>query len=128
MAVLAFTARLAYELAFALGLALDGFSVSNLRLADIRFHLEFTQKPVYYYFQMQLAHTSDDGLPRFEVGVGAEGGVFFGEFGEGYAHLLLPYLGLGLYRNPYNGFGELHLLENYGVGDIANGVARRDSP
>src|SRR5690606_377855 len=69
VAILTLTTRLAHELAFGIfdGLA-DGFAVGHLGLADVGFDTEFALHAVNDDFQVQLAHTGDDGLTRFFVG------------------------------------------------------------
>ena len=80
------------KLAFAAGLARvarvhrsglgDGLLVGNLRSADIRLDAELAQKAIDDDLQMELAHAGDDGLARFLVRVGLEGGVFLGKLAE----------------------------------------------
>ena len=64
---------------------------------------------------MQLAHTSNDGLAGFFIGVGLEGRILFGQLCQRDAHLLVASLGLGLDCNADNGLGELHGLQNDGM-------------
>ena len=72
---------------------------------------------------MQLAHTGDDGLPGFLIGVGLKGGIFLSQLGQGNAHLLLAGLGLRLNGHPDHRLGEDHGLQDNGVVLIAEGVA-----
>ncbi len=71
---------------------------------------------------MKLAHAGDDGLTSLVVGVGLEGGILLGQFGQSDAHLLLTSLGLGLDGHADNGLGELHGLKDDGVLLVAEGV------
>ena len=72
---------------------------------------------------MELAHTSDDGLSGFLVGVGLEGGVLLRQLDEADSHLLLAGLGLGLNSHPDNGLRELHGLQNDGMLFVAEGIS-----
>ena len=45
-----------------------GFTISDLRFTDIRVNFKFTFQAVNNNFQVQLAHTFDNGLSRFLVG------------------------------------------------------------
>ena len=72
---------------------------------------------------MELAHAGNDGLTGFLIGVGAESGVFFSQFGKSDAHLFLTGLGLGLDGHADNGLGEDHGLQDDGVFGIAQGIA-----
>ncbi len=123
--VLTFTARLTLVHAF----AVDGFSyglaVSNLRRADVRFDLEFSQKSVYDNVEVQLAHARDNGLTGFLVGISLERGVFFGELDKRHGHFILTRFRLRLDRKLNNGVGEGHLFKNYGVLFVAKRIARR---
>ena len=71
---------------------------------------------------MQLAHTGDDGLTGFLIGVGAEGGILLGQLGQSNTHLLLTGLGLRLDGHADHGLGEFHGLEDDGVTFITQGV------
>src|SRR5690606_22086948 len=75
--VLTLTTRLTNELAVHVldGVA-HGFAVCNLGLAHVGLHVELALHTVNDNFQVQLAHTGDDGLTRFFVGTHAEGWVF----------------------------------------------------
>ena len=95
--VLTTTTRLLDELAFGLfaGLA-DRFAVGNLWLADGRFDAEFALHAVNDNFQVQLAHTTDDGLARLFVGLDAERRIFLCQAVQRQAHFFLVGLGLRL--------------------------------
>ncbi len=124
MTVLTRTARLTLILHINVGIARNGFLVCNLRSAYVSLYLELTQKSVHDDFQVKLAHTRDNGLPRFRVGPGFECGVFLRELREGNSHLFLTCLGLRLDSQIDNRLGELHRLKNYGVILIAQRIAR----
>ena len=113
--VLTFTAGLTHVLTFGFHTLADGFAVGYLRLTDVGFHLELTQQSVDDDFEVQLAHTGNNGLPGFLVGVSLECGVFLGEFDEREGHLFLSCLGLGLDCYLNNGFGENHAFQLDGV-------------
>ncbi len=79
MAVLAATAGLLDELAFAVGCLGDGFAISDLRLAGVGVDLELAQHAVADNFEVQLAHARHDGLAGVFVGEDAESRVFLGQ-------------------------------------------------
>ena len=111
--VLTRTARLTLVLGLVVDLLADAFLISNLRSADVSLNLEFTQKSVNDYFEVQLAHSGDNGLTGFLIGVALEGRVFLGKLGEGKSHLLLTGLGLGLNSHADNRLGEVHRFKYY---------------
>ena len=53
--------------------------IGNLRRAYVGLYLELAQQTVNDNLQMQLAHAGDDGLAGLLIGVGLEGGIFFGQ-------------------------------------------------
>ena len=57
---------------------------------------------------MKLAHTCDDCLSGFLVGIAAESGILFSKLCKSNAHLFLTCLGLGFNRNTDNGIREVH--------------------
>ena len=61
--------------------------------------------------------------PELVVDRNAERGIFLGEAMQRHAELLLVALGLGLDRDLDDGLGELHALENHGLGRIAQRIA-----
>ncbi len=67
--ILAAAAGLLAVRVIVLGLSADGLAISYLRLADIGADTELALHAVDDDFQVQLAHTGDDGLPRFRVGI-----------------------------------------------------------
>ena len=121
VAVLAATAGLAHELAFAVDRLADGFAVGDLRLADVGFNAVLTLHAVDENFKVQLAHAGDDGLAGFLVGVHAEGRIFDRQLLQGEAHLFLVDLGLRLDGLRNHGCRELHALEN----DLVVRIAER---
>ncbi len=54
---------------FGIGFALfrDGFTVSNLRFADIRLHVEFAKQTVNNDFKVEFTHTGNNGLSCFLI-------------------------------------------------------------
>ena len=50
----------------------DGLAVRDLRLADVRLHLELTTHPVYEHLKVKLTHSTDDGLAGFLVSAHVE--------------------------------------------------------
>ena len=115
MTVLALTTGLTCVLGLLVGLFADGLTVSNLGSTHVCLDLELTQQTVNNDLQMQLAHTSNDGLAGLFIGVGLEGRILFGQLCQRDAHLLVTGLGLRLDSNADNGLGELHGLQNDGM-------------
>ena len=122
VAVLTLTAGLTHELAFSFVHRLaDGFAVGHLRLADVGFHAEFALHAVDDDFQVQLAHTTNDGLAGFFVGVDAEGRIFSSQARQGDAHLFLVSLGLRLHSLTNHRLREHHAFERDDGAGIAQG-------
>ena len=124
IAVLSFTARLTDVFALFLNGFRNGFAICDLRFTDVGFDVEFAKHSVDDNFQVQLAHTRDDGLSGFLIGVSLERRVFFGKFLKRDAHFFLTCFRLRLDSDPDNGFGEGHLFQNNGVVHIAKRIAR----
>src|SRR5690606_40547698 len=61
----------------------DGFAVSHLWFTHVGFHAEFTAHAVYQNFQVQLAHTGNNGLAGFFVAADAERRIFLSQTGQG---------------------------------------------
>lgn len=123
--VLTFTARLPLVHTLCVHLVSERFSVSDLRRADVGFHLEFSQKSVHDDVEVKFAHARDDRLSRFLIGIRLERGIFFGELDERHGHLFLTRFGLRLQRELNDGLGEDHFFENDGMFFVAERVARR---
>ncbi len=122
MTVLTFTAGLTRILRVrGRGLA-NGFAVSNLRLTNIGFHLKFTKQTVNDNLQMELAHTGDNGLTGFFIGVAFKGRVFFSKLLQTDTHLFLTRFGFRLNRNTDNRLREVHGFQNNGMLLIAERV------
>ena len=60
----------------------ESLAVRDLGFTHVRLHFELAKQSVYDDFQVQFAHTRDDGLTRFGVRIGLEGGIFFRKFDE----------------------------------------------
>src|SRR6266567_2470071 len=99
VAVVARAAGLANVFAFGLRFLANGFTIRDLRFADVGFHFVFPHHAVDDDFQMQLTHTADDGLPGIRIGGNFERRIFLGQPVEGNTHFFLVALGLGLYRH-----------------------------
>src|SRR5208282_4236064 len=126
VAVLSTAAGLADVLALGFRFPADGFAVSHLRLANIRFDLVLAHHAIDDDFEMQLAHAADNGLSAVRVSVNFEGRIFLGKTAERHAHLFLISLGLGLDRNRNYGNRKRDGFEGDGMGFITNRVARAD--
>ena len=72
MRVLAATTRLLLENLLARGGLGNGLAISNLGLADVRFHAKLAFHAIDDDFQMQLAHAGDNGLAGFMIGRNVE--------------------------------------------------------
>src|SRR5690606_27828322 len=122
---LAATTGLTNELAFDLDINTgNGFTVGNLRLADIRLDVELTLHAIDKTVEVQLTHTGDDGLTGFFVGLDAERRVFLGQTTQSDTHLLLVSLGFRLDSHRNHRLREVHTLKNDRLVDVAQGVAR----
>ena len=126
VAVLAASAGLLDQLAFALGGLGDGLAIGDLRLAGVGLDLEFAQHAVADDFEVQLAHAGDDRLAGVLVGEDAEGRIFFREALEGDAHLFLVDLGLRLDGHRDNRLREGRRLEEDREIFVAERVAGGD--
>ena len=73
---------------------------------------------------MQFAHTGDDRLTRFLIGVRFERRIFFREFDQGHRHLFLARFRLGFEGKLDNRLGEYHLFKNDRVLFVAQSIAR----
>ena len=110
--VLAFTAGLFDVFGFGFDFFANGFAVGHLRSAHVGFHAEFAFHTVDDDFQVQFAHTGNNGLAGFFVGTHAERRVFFGQTVQGDTHFLLVGLGFRLNRNVDYRLGEFHSFQN----------------
>jgi hypothetical protein len=93
-------------LAFALGLAGDGFAVGDLRRAGAGIDFKFALEAVNNDFQVQFAHAGNDKLAGFLVGEAAEGRVFLRQTLQAFAQFLLVRLGFRLDGHADDRFGE----------------------
>src|SRR5699024_8533173 len=95
LSVLSTTAGLFCRLVFLIRRLGECLLVCYLRSAYVSLYVKLAQQTVYDNLQMQLAHTGNDGLAGFLVGLCTEGRILLGQFCQGLAHLLLTSLGLG---------------------------------
>ena len=123
VAVLTMTAGLTNEFAFRFNRFADGFTISNLRFAYGAVYIEFTTHTVDDDVQMKFAHTGNDGLVGFRIGVYSEGRIFFCQSLKGVAHLFLVSFGLRFNSNGNNGIREFHLFKDDRVVRVAECVA-----
>ena len=126
--VLAATAGLADEFAFAVRPLGDGFAVGDLRRAGIGLDFEFTEQAVANDFQVQLAHAGDDELSGFLVGETPECRVFLGQALQAFAHFFTVRLRLRFDGHRDDRFGEGGRFERDLEILVAKGVAGRDIP
>src|SRR5262249_20926436 len=108
---LAATARLLRVLVLARDLLADRLAVRDLGLADVALDFELALQAVDDDLQVELAHATDDRLPRLFVGMHAERRVFRGELLKTDAELLDVALRLRLDRDRDDRLREDHLLE-----------------
>jgi hypothetical protein len=116
-------AALADELALYFNGHGNGLFIGDARLAHFDADVEFPDEPGGNDFQVELAHAGDDRLAGLFVKGHLEGGVFFGQFLEGFAEFILVSPGPGLDGNGDNGFGEADGFEENGFGRVAEGIA-----
>src|SRR5690606_36524858 len=119
---LAATTGLTDKLAFDLAGIANRFTVGHLRLTDIGFNVEFTLHAVKDDVQVQLAHTTNDGLAGLFISTHAEGRIFLGQFTQCNTHLFLVSLGFRLNSNVDYRLRELHALQNDLLFQVAQGV------
>src|SRR5207245_3469302 len=74
--VLSATAGLLDQFPDAVRAACDCLTIRDLRFARVRVHFELTEHTIANDFQMQLAHSGDDGLSAIFVGVSAKRRMF----------------------------------------------------
>src|SRR5690554_5104062 len=79
-----------------LGALRDAFAVGNLGCADFYFYAVFATDTLDVYFEVELAHTTDDGLAGLIVTGHAEGGVFTSEAAERFGEVLEAFFFLRL--------------------------------
>ena len=87
-------------------------------------HAEFTTQTVHDDIQVQLTHTTDNGLTGLVVGFDGKGRVFLGEFGQGDTEFVKVFLRLGLDGETNHRIGELHRLQGQRSILHADGVTR----
>ena len=122
MTILTFTAGLSCILAILIHSLGNSLLVRNLGLAYICLNLKFTQKSVYDYLEVKLAHAGDDCLTCFLVRINAECRVFLGKLGKCDTHFFLTCFCLGLYGNLDNRLREFHGFENDRMLFVAKGI------
>ena len=74
---------------------------------------------------MEFAHTGDDGLTRFSIGLDFESWIFFSQTSQGNAHFFLVSFRLRFNSNGNNRIGEFHLFEDDRILFIAERIACR---
>ena len=120
--VLTFTTRLTRILGVDVRQTANRLLIRDLRSADVGFHLELAEQTVHDDFEVQLAHTGDNGLPGFFVRIRLERRILFRQLRQGNAHLLLTGFGLRLDRDTDNRLRELHGFQDDRVFLIAQRV------
>ena len=123
--VLTATTRLLGVLEVRLGRLGDGFAVGNLGLAHVGVHVEFAGKAVNDDFQVQFAHTSDQGLVGFIVALHAEGRIFLGQLVQSGRKSVAVGLGLGLNGHFDNRIRNVQRFQDHFALFVAQGVAGR---
>src|SRR5690606_30198291 len=119
VSVLAATAGLADEAAFAARRAADGLAVGDLRPAGVRLDFVLALHAVDDDLEVELAHPGDDRLPGLLVEADAERRVFLAELLERLGHLRLVVARLRLDRNRDHRLRERDRLKEHGVVAIA---------
>src|SRR5438046_8889230 len=100
MRVLAATAGLLFENLLADGRLGDGLTISDLGLANVRFHTEFALHAIDDDFQMQLAHACDNRLAGFLISRNIERRIFLCQATERDSQLVLIGARFWFHRNP----------------------------
>ncbi len=113
MTVHTFTTRLFNVLTFSFDSFSDSFLISNLRLTNITFNLEFSCKPVNDNFKMKFTHTCNYCLASFLISISLKGWIFFSKLCKCYAHLFLARFSFGFYGNINNWIWENHSFQYY---------------
>ena len=103
----------------------DGLTVGNHRVTHVGLDLELATHTVDDDVEVELTHTTDDGLAGLGVELDGERRVLFRQLLDGDAHLLLVGLRLGLDGDLDNGGGEGHRLEDDRLVDRAQRVTGR---
>ena len=83
------TTSLTYVLTLCLGFAGDGLAIGHLWSSDIGFNFKFAEHTIYDNFQVQLTHTTDNGLSGLCISMQLKGGVFLSQLIQGNSHLIL---------------------------------------
>ena len=99
-------------LPFGLGFAGNRLPIGNLRSPHIRLYLKLAEHTIHDNLQVQLTHTTDNGLPGLRVGAQLEGWIFFRQFVQSYRHLILVGTGLRLDGNVNDGSREVNGFQN----------------
>src|SRR5690606_27731564 len=89
---------------------------------DVGLDVELTFHAINDHVQVQLTHTTDDGLTGLFVGAHAERGVFLSQLAQSDTHLLLVGLGFRLDRTVDARLGEVHALPHEGQPDVPQSV------
>ena len=95
-----------------------------MRFADVCLNLEFSEHSVHDDVKVKLAHTCDDGLSRFLVGVSLKGGIFLLEFDDCHVHSFLAGFRLWLDCHLDDRIREDHVFKNDLVVFVRERVAR----
>ena len=108
---------MAHKLAFHIGNCFaHSFAVSHLGLAHIGLHIELALHAIHDDFKVQLAHTTDNGLAGFRIGVHTERRVLGRQALQGDAHLVLIALRLGFDAHFDNRIPETGVGASSGTG------------
>ena len=77
---------------------MEGFFVSHHWCTLVYFYFKFTTHPVYNNFQMQLTHTTQNGLAGFFICTYPQRRIFLYQFGNGHTHSINVGLCFWFYR------------------------------
>ena len=101
----------------------DALAVCHLGLADAALDLEFADQAVNDNVKVQFSHAGDDGLARFRIRIGAEGGILLGKLRKRLRKLFLAGLGFGLDSDADDGLREIHGFHKELTALAAEGLA-----
>ncbi len=109
VSILFFTAALCFKPRLSLAIVRNGFSVRNLRLADVCSYFKLANESINYYFQVQFTHSGNNSLPCIFADSYLKAWVLLGDFIQTFGKLILIGFSFWFYRNTNYRFRELRL-------------------
>ena len=112
MTILTFTTRLFNVFGFGLHFLTDSLAVGYLRRTYVGFHTKFAFHAVHNNFQVQFAHTGNNGLAGLFISTHTERRVFLSQAVQGNTHFFLVGFGFRLNGNVDYRLREFHAFQN----------------